>query len=355
MHKSHLLLIIFSAFSISCNKQHKSGVIQPPVKQVESKIEKTATLEIENQSSSHPPISDFIRRIYQDKKGHLWLGTNGDGVIRYNKDSLDYFSLKDGFVGVAVRGIVEDNQGHVWFGTERGLSKYDGENFVNYTEAQGLIHNDIWSLYFDDKGILWIGTLQGVCQFDGNAFTAFELPEVAPDPLRGVSSSKIVNCIMQDSKGAMWFGTPGGAFIYDGHNLTNLSENDGLCNNSVNHILEAINGDIWFATHHQGVSRYDGKAFINFTLEGTIDGTEVWSLYEDGNGHIWFPAENYGVYRYDGQSFSNYYKKDGLITNATQCIYEDREGRFWLGGWMGLFRKDGNTFVSVAKDGPWKK
>ncbi len=53
-------------------------------------------------------ISAFVRRIFQDKSGNLWFGTNGDGVIRYDGDSLEYFSINEGFGGVAVIGIVED-------------------------------------------------------------------------------------------------------------------------------------------------------------------------------------------------------------------------------------------------------
>ena len=44
-------------------------------------------------------ISPFVRRIFQDKSENLWFGTNGDGVIRYDGDSLEYFSINEGFGG----------------------------------------------------------------------------------------------------------------------------------------------------------------------------------------------------------------------------------------------------------------
>ncbi len=160
---------------------------------------------------------------------------------------------------------------------------------------------------------------------------------------------------MQDSKSNMWFGTPGGAYVYNGKSLTHISEKEGLCNNSVNSILEDNNGNIWFATHHKGISRYDGKTFTNFTANGTIKGDEVWTIYKDKNGDLWFPAENYGVYRYDGKSFTNYYQKEGLTSNAIQCFYRDQQGRFWLGGWKGLFRYEHESIFPVTEFGPWKK
>ena len=118
------------------------------------------------------------------------------------------------------------------------VTKYDGKSFTNFTEKDGLVNNDVWSIVIDSKGIIWIGTLQGVSRFDGKDFTPFDLPDAEPDPTRGVTSAKMVHSIMEDSKGKMWFGTNGGAYIYDGKNLTNISEKDGLCHNSVNCILE---------------------------------------------------------------------------------------------------------------------
>ena len=74
-----------------------------------------------------------MRRIQQDRHGHLWLGTNGDGVARWNGVQLDWFSLAEGFGGVAVRGIVEGPDGNIWFGTEGGLTEFDGKTFTNFT------------------------------------------------------------------------------------------------------------------------------------------------------------------------------------------------------------------------------
>ncbi len=311
--------------------------------------------EVQSTSISDEQLSPFVRRIFQDRSGNLWFGTNGDGVIRYDGDALKYFSIKEGFGGLAVRGIVEDKKGNVWFGTEGGLTKYDGDSFTNFTEKDGLVNNDVWSILIDGKGTIWIGTLQGVSRFDGKEFTLFDLPEGKPDPTSGVTSAKIVHSIMEDSKGKMWFGTNGGAYIYDGKNLSNLSEKDGLPDNNVNCILEDKNGDVWFATHHKGICRWDGKSFIPITSEDGVVGTEAWDLYQDRSGNnIWFPIENSGVYRYDGKSFTNFQKEQGLTTNAIQCTFEDKEGRLWLGGWMGLFRYDGKSIFSVGKNGPWQ-
>ena len=350
-----LLLLIYILLGISC-EQTKTAQNQTNAETKSSKpIQKNQTLYGENLLSP-PPISQFVRRIFQDSSDNLWLGTNGDGVLRYDGNSLSEYSIAQGFGGLAVRGILEDKKGNIWFGTERGLVKYDGSYFTNYNTEDGLAGDNVWSLMLDNTNQLWIGTLNGVSRYDGKTFHDFPLPETETDPLRGVSSPKNVRSIMQDREGNLWFGTGGGAFIYDvsGKNpLRNLSEKDGLSNNGVNDILEDQDGNIWFATHHKGVSRYDGKTFTNFTADGLIQGDEVWSIFEDSKGNIWFPAENVGVYRYNGTSFSLFNEENGLGTNAVQSIYETKDGRIWFGGYNGLFRLEGDRIVSVTATGPW--
>ncbi len=303
------------------------------------------------------PLSRFVRRIHEDRYGSLWFGTNGDGVIRYKDDSLTYFGMKDGFAGMAVRAIVEDKVGNLWFGTENGLRRYHPDrpgHFSNYSVEDGLIHNDIWSLSIDNKGLIWVGTLEGISVFNGKSFTPFALPETEPDNAHGVTSARIVHSILQDSQGRMWFGSNGGAFIYDGQSLRNISTREGLCHNTVNDILEDRAGNFWFATHHQGVCRWDGESFTHFNQTEGVKGEEVWSLFEDSQGNIWFPAEGYGIYRYDGKSFGNWHSGDGLPSDAIQCSFEDSQGRLWLGGYLGLFRLEGDRFIVIGKKGPWQ-
>ena len=289
---SSIYLILF-IFIISCNSQNKKYNTSENTSNLKESISDTSDSKTTNTNYTYQfpyvdsipnpaiQISQFVRRIFQDDNENLWFGTNGDGVARYNGEQLEYFSINQGFGGLAVRGIVQDKDGNLWFVTNSGLTKYNGESFTNYTDKNGLVNNDIWSMTIDNAGIIWIGTLQGISLFDGEKFTPFILPEFKPDNNRGVTSSKIVHSIMQDRKGNMWFGTNAGAFIYDGKSLTILSEKDGLCNNAVNDILEDKTGNIWFATHYKGVCYWDGKTFTTLATKERESGTEVWSLYED--------------------------------------------------------------------------
>jgi hypothetical protein len=354
----------------------------------------------------------WVREIFQDRRGDLWFGTNHYGVMRYSAssnysgeqgDRLQYFSEEEGVGRGRITEIVEDKEGNVWFGTYGGLTKFDpsalptnqtdslrtsSSSFTNYAVSDGLAIDTIWSLMLDSNGIFWIGTSDGVLKFDGEKFTSFPIPQAeVKDPTPIISHNRITS-IIEDKRGNIWFGTDGyGICIYSpsadavpskverlkksGKPFTHLTKKEGLCDTNIHDLLEDSQGNIWIGTMFGGVSKYNpsaepglskgeglrtgGDTFSNFTQDGSVGGVEVGGFYEDKTGTIWFAAENYGVYRYNGSSFTNFYKNEGLNTNGILSIFEDAEGRFWFGGWGGLFRYDGTSFLSVTKDGPWTK
>ena len=116
-------------------------------------------------------ISQYIRRMFQDRNGTIWFGTNGDGLARYDarlNDSskqgspLAYFTVNEGFGGQAVRGIVEEQNGNLWFATDAGVWRYDGKYFEQFDRKNGLGSNEVWSILIDKSGAVWCGTEAGV-------------------------------------------------------------------------------------------------------------------------------------------------------------------------------------------------
>jgi len=41
-----------------------------------------------NHADLNGRVTEFVRKMYQDSQGNFWLGTNGNGVIRYDNNSL---------------------------------------------------------------------------------------------------------------------------------------------------------------------------------------------------------------------------------------------------------------------------
>jgi len=61
-----------------------------------------------------------------------------------------------------VSAIHGDTDGVMWFGTGGGLSRYDGQEFHNFTTKDGLVDNWINAIYSDAEGVIWLGTENGV-------------------------------------------------------------------------------------------------------------------------------------------------------------------------------------------------
>jgi ligand-binding sensor domain-containing protein len=297
-------------------------------------------------------ISQYIRRMFQDRDGNIWFGTETDGVCRYDGRSLIYFTEADGLSGTAVRGMAQDTQGDLWFATRGGVSRYDGTRFTRFTTKDGLAHDQVWSLLLDRTGGFWVGTEGGVSRFDGKTFTPFPIPAAglthspSTDP-----SSRLINCIIQDKAGNIWFGSGGnGVYRYDGSTLTNLSEKDGLCNNFVQSIIEDRAGNLWFGTRFGGLCTYNGTTFTRFTMKEGLTSDFVWTLHQDRSGTIWIATAGGGLCRTDGTTFTCYSQRDGLRNRYVQSILEDATGQLWFGTSGGVYRFNGKTFTNFTRE-----
>ena len=67
-----------------------------------------------------------------------------------------------------VRCLAKDRLGQIWAGTwGAGVSCWDGGRFKNYTTADGLANNWVFSALEDRDGYLWFGSQGGgLSRFD---------------------------------------------------------------------------------------------------------------------------------------------------------------------------------------------
>ena len=84
---------------------------------------------------------------------------------------FEHYSSEDGLSHNYISQILQDRDGYIWISTWYGLSRFDGNRFVNYTVQPGdysnLSHNRILSLNEDAGGHLWVTTYDNsIFRFD---------------------------------------------------------------------------------------------------------------------------------------------------------------------------------------------
>ncbi|MCX2486213.1 hybrid sensor histidine kinase/response regulator transcription factor [Pedobacter sp. MR2016-24] len=72
--------------------------------------------------------------------GDIWLGAEGQGLIRFSKGRFKKYSTRDGLPSNLIYGVLNDNSGNLWLSTTKGLSCFNiaKETFRNYGLADGL-------------------------------------------------------------------------------------------------------------------------------------------------------------------------------------------------------------------------
>jgi len=102
-----------------------------------------------------------------DYSGNLWLGTIGNGLVRYNSDN-ETLSVYNGLLdyGIsAINSICTDDDGNIWMGTDNGLVRYEirQNTFSHYDSQDGLQGHVFYPLAVmkSSDGTLYFGGTNG--------------------------------------------------------------------------------------------------------------------------------------------------------------------------------------------------
>ncbi|MGC9341172.1 MAG: ATP-binding protein, partial [Bacteroidales bacterium] len=102
----------------------------------------------------------------------LWIGTEGGGLLKYDRDSETFTSYteNEGLPNNAVNEILEDDYGNLWISTNKGLSKFNplDEEFRNYDNSDGLQSNQFSysGSLLSTNGRMYFGGVNGFNVFD---------------------------------------------------------------------------------------------------------------------------------------------------------------------------------------------
>ncbi len=237
-----------------------------------------------------------VYSIMQGRDGAIWLGTKGDGLYRlkskpgknqfqiehFSKSSEDVYSISDN----SIYSIFEDSKGHVWVGTYGGglnliQTTPDGKQiFINHrNNLKNYPVDNAYRLRIitqNKQGNICVGSTGGLIMFSPN----FKAPEdivfktyaSIPGDMESLSNNDI-HGILINRKGEMYLATFGGginkvtAFDKNGFPLKfkSFTTNHGLPSDITLAMLEDEFGKIWISSENN-LTKFDPEKgiFENF-------------------------------------------------------------------------------------------
>lgn len=187
-----------------------------------------------------------------EQSSGIWLGTYGDGIIRFEDGQFERITEEDGLADNTVMSLEETDDGSIWIATYGGISKFDESGFTNYSIRDGLPNNGVLDILKDNSGQLWFATYGGIARFDDGNFETITGRDGLPD--------EVCYFIEQDNRGIYWIGTNNGVVRFDYESYQAKEE-----------------------TEHK-------QAFKLITQDQGLVANEMnaGASYKDSRGHLWF-------------------------------------------------------------------
>ena len=302
-----------------------------------------------------------IYSIITDKKGVIWIGTEGNGIKTYdliNNKITDVSNLID-IAGVSKSRIYcyEDRQGDMWFGIqERGiyLKTLSTKNFHaigNSKKGQQLSHYLVSSVLKDKSDNLWVATEGGGINVRWKGQSDFRL--FNGNNTRSIINDKSIVKLYEDKRGWIWIGTYyEGFYCYRGINKPLLHYNipgyeRESRRNYVFDLCEDSRGNLWIGSNGGGLYYFDVSKEIltDFTrpfgsAKPELINPFIYALEYDSDSTLWIASEH-GLYNWNRNksTFKTFQVSNrDLANDLVTCLKRDINGTMWIGTLGGLYR-----------------
>ncbi len=257
--------------------------------------------------------SNTISKLYYTRGGQRLVCFRDKGVMVTDSGSTSWYTIP--FHGSTVTGIYEDRFLQVWLtGLEFGITRYDPANrhtryyVVTPEESRHLTDLERPQFFEDRNNTLWIGFHgSGLARYD-KANDRFEFFMNDPKDPNSISSN-IVHSIVEDHSGQIWLGT--GQFLggieklilrntaMEHHRL--VREGVDVLDNVARAVLEDSNRFIWAASKAGRLHLFD-STFRQVTTHNVLPctpqnlyRTNTYALFNDSDGFLWVGSKGDGL------------------------------------------------------------
>lgn len=309
-----------------------------------------------NQYLNHLP-----KQILIDKDGDFWIGNDISHLFLYNNKDKTFKNVSTINKSTPIFHLFQDKKGIIWVSTDGdGIFLFDKEKGM----LQHLVHNPFnpFSLsnnqpskvLEDRTGIFWIATYNTGINKLAISKTSFGHYFYKSETLEGLSA-KIAQSVLQDSKKRIWIGTDGGGLnLFDEkrgsfrHYRARLGDPSSLSSDKIVNIIEGDNDVLWVCTWDGGLNKFyteTGKAKsyqYSRTNPFSIGQNTVWCAKKDANGNLWLGTSTGGLNFFDPASEKFYRYKNvpgnskSLISNFVFSLFIDSKNRLFTGTSQGL-------------------
>ncbi|RLC97908.1 MAG: hypothetical protein DRI65_18835, partial [Chloroflexota bacterium] len=126
--------------------------------------------------------------------------------------SLDHVNTDDGLPQNSVRSVLVDLDGYVWAGTEKGLARFDGQRFINFSELIPDIPEDVsLGLQLDSSNRIWTSWYTNsirILSANRQDVLVINAAEASPNDLLTKTPPRFI----ESGNGEIWF--PGNKNLY---------------------------------------------------------------------------------------------------------------------------------------------
>lgn len=308
-------------------------------------------------SKKNYAAENYIRTLFIDYSGTLWMGTTSRGIAYIDLNQKDFISLPffprpGSSESVLITQLLIDSGDRLWVGTqEEGLSVID-------TKTQALISTDhsvnrILSIYETRKNDIWVAA-------DGNVYQAtlsddgikiFPIETICKLPSEYHQIGYPLS-IAEDKTGNLWIGGRRGIVAFDPETGKLLHYETYGYQYHIRLIDDLKKNWIWVCTQRNGIILFDLDAENgvrrrvfehHYQEENSLTSNTVWALLHTTSDEIYVGMDA-GLNRLDPESGSVKRLSDSRIGSLrVVSITEDSRKCLWLNTSQGLFRFDPET------------
>lgn len=306
-----------------------------------------------------------------DDQGGVWIGREDVGLARFDfaTNTWTLFAT-NGPASNNFKSLALDSKGRLWCASQRrGVHMFDGEQWTNFTTANGLSRHDQRTVVVDARDRVWVGSWGGgITIFEENGAGEFQLTKI--DTTNGILAGSVsptfvlVNGMARDAADNIWVlnrlanntrvlavHTPGGAW---GH----FSTNEGLGTPFVLSLAFDEFNRVWIGTEDRGLKVLDHRGTLfdksddDFTQglnqsEG-LASNQVTALARDLENVMWIGTTEGLNFWFGGQVGRRF----GLINNRINAIGVDARNNKWIGTEAGvsMLSSNGTSVFSFTTD-----